>query len=162
MSAKSDADFMREAIDLSMKSARVGEAPFGAVIVKDGRIVARGADRVVRKIDPTAHAEMIAIRQAASRLKTHDLSGCKIYTSSIPCQMCIEAIKIANIDEVFYACTAEDIINSSILKKYQHSALVKDKMEIGIPSTNIMRQEAVESIKIWEKVTESDNLNKYE
>ena len=120
MSTKSDTEFMREAIAISLKCIKIGEAPFGAVIVKDNKIVARGADRVARKIDPTAHAEIIAIRQAASRLKTYDLSGCKIYTSTIPCKMCMEAIKAANIDEVYYACTEEDISTNAVMKRYQH------------------------------------------
>ena len=147
---------MRESIALSLKSIKIGEAPFGAVVVKDNKIVARGADRVARKIDPTAHAEIIAIRQAASRLKTYDLSGCKIYTSTIPCKMCMEAIKIANIDEVYYACTEEDISTQAVLSRYQHTATVKMKMVSDIKLTNMLRQEGGEFANVLERLEEQE------
>ena len=152
MSTKSDTEFMREAIAISLKCIKIGEAPFGAVIVKDNKIVARGADRVARKIDPTAHAEIIAIRQAASRLKTYVLSGCKIYTSTIPCKMCMEAIKAANIDEVYYACTEEDISTTAVMSRYQHTATIKMKMVSDIKTTNILRQEGVECVNVLERL----------
>lgn len=151
MNAKDVEWFMRTAIELSLKSAKTGEAPFGAVIVKDQKIISRGADRVARKIDPTAHAEMIAIRQAASRLKTHDLSGCEIYVSSEPCPMCLAAIKQANIDKIYYACKAKDIEDAGILASHAHSALVKKKAETEIVMHNILREEALKSLEIWRK-----------
>lgn len=157
MSIKSNIEFMREAIALSLKSAKIGEAPFGAVIVKDNKIIARGADRVVRKIDPTAHAEMIAIRQAASRLKKHDLSGCEIYISCEPCQMCLAAIKQANIDKIYYACNTKDLEEAGILSCHVHSALVKKKSEEEIISENILREEALESLEVWKKVKKEEN-----
>ena len=151
MSVKGNIEFMREAIALSRKSARIGEAPFGAVIVKDGKIIARGADRVVRKKDPTAHAEIIAIRQAASRIKNHDLSGCEIYTSSEPCQMCMAAIKYANIDRLYYASIAKDLEEAGVLSNHAHSELVKRKWEVGVEAENILRGEALESLGIYNK-----------
>lgn len=156
LSIKNNAEFMREAIALSLKSAKVGEAPFGAVIVKDGKIIARGADRVARKCDPTAHAEIIAIRQASSRLKKHDLSGCEIYTSSEPCQMCMAAIKYANIDRLYYACVAKDLEEVGILACHAHSDLVKQKWTAEMPSENFLREEALESLDIWKQVKQKD------
>lgn len=82
--------------------------PFGAVIVKDGKIVGRGHNKVLKKHDPTAHGEIVAIRNACKELKTHDLSGCVLYTSSYPCPMCLSAIIWANIKEVHYGNTAKD------------------------------------------------------
>lgn len=157
MSAKSNAEFMREAIALSLKSAKIGEAPFGAVIVKDDKIIARGADRVKRKIDPTAHAEIIAIRQAASRLKKYDLSGCVIYLSSEPCQMCMAAIKQANIDKIYYACNKKDLEETDVLKRYSHSMLVKNKWFESVKMENILREEALESLEVWQKVTNEES-----
>ena len=147
---------MREAIALSRKSARIGEAPFGAVIVKDGKIIARGADRVVRKKDPTAHAEIIAIRQAASRLKTHDLSGCEIYTSSEPCQMCLAAIKYANIDRLYYASVAKDLEEAGVLGNHAHSELIKRKWGVEMESENLLRSEAFESLEIYNKTKQEE------
>ena len=99
-------EWMREAIALSVENIDNGGGPFGAVIVKDGVVVARGANRVTADNDPTAHAEVSAIRQAARNLGTFDLSGCEIYTSCEPCPMCLSAIYWAHIDRIFYANTA--------------------------------------------------------
>ena len=154
MSSKGNIEFMREAIALARKSARIGEAPFGAVIVMDGKIIARGADRVVRKKDPTAHAEIIAIRQAASRLKNHDLSGCEIYTSSEPCQMCLAAIKYANIDRLYYASIAKDLEDAGVLSNHQHSELVKRKWGAEVETENILRGEAFEALEFYKNKKE--------
>ena len=156
MSVKGNIEFMREAIALSRKSARIGEAPFGAEIVKDGKIIARGADRVARKKDPTAHAEIIAIRQAASRLKTHDLSGCEIYTSSEPCQMCLAAIKYANIDRLYYASVAKDLEEAGVLGNHAHSELIKRKWGVEMESENLLRSEAFESLEIYNKTKQEE------
>ena len=99
---------MREAIALSSRNIDNGGGPFGAVIVKDGKILARGANRVTADNDPTAHAEVNAIREAARILGTFDLSGCEIYTSCEPCPMCLSAIYWARIDHIYYANTQYD------------------------------------------------------
>lgn len=100
--------FMREAIKLSLDNIDHDGGPFGAVIVKDGKIIARGANRVTASVDPTAHAEVNAIREAARVLGTFDLSGCEIYTSCEPCPMCLGAIYWAHLDKVYYGNTKAD------------------------------------------------------
>lgn len=100
--------FMREAILLAEESIHTGGGPFGVVIVRDGQVIARGQNRVTVCKDPTAHAEVNAIRQAAARLGTFDLSGCDIYSSCEPCPMCLGAIYWAHLDHLYYACTRDD------------------------------------------------------
>ena len=100
--------YMRQAIDLSIENVRKGGGPFGAVIVRDGRVIATGTNRVVPGCDPTAHAEVTAIRNAARVLGTFDLSGCEIYTSCEPCPMCLGAIYWARLDRMYYANDKKD------------------------------------------------------
>ncbi len=101
-------DFLNEAVRESRLSVTAGSAPFGAVIVKDGKIIARAHNTVVPDNDPTAHAEVNCIRAACQALGTFDLSGCVLYTSCEPCPMCLNATKWANITEVYYAATRDD------------------------------------------------------
>lgn len=102
-------DFMKAAAQEARSNLKTGEGgPFGAVIVKDGKIIARAHNQVLLHQDPTAHAEIQAIRAAAKALGTHDLSGCELYTSCYPCPMCLSAIIWANIRTVHYGNTAED------------------------------------------------------
>lgn len=105
----SSEQFMAMAADESQKNLLTNEGgPFGAVVVKENKIVGRGHNQVLLKHDPTCHAEMQAIRDACEKLKTHDLSGCTIYTSCYPCPMCLSAIIWANIKTVYYGNTAID------------------------------------------------------
>ncbi len=101
-------EFMQRAIDLSERSIEEGGGPFGAVIVRDGEIIAEGMNRVTLDNDPTAHAEVQAIRKACDRLKTFDLGGCEIYASCEPCPMCLGAIYWSRMRRVYYANTRED------------------------------------------------------
>ena len=101
-------DFMRKAIELSIENVKNGGGPFGAVIVKDGEIVATGVNRVTANHDPTAHAEVSAIRAACQKLGTFDLSGCEIYTSCEPCPMCLGAIYWAHLDKIYYGNNKTD------------------------------------------------------
>ena len=104
-----DLNFLKEAIDLAYKGVSSSEGgPFGSVVVKDGVIVGRGNNKVLSLNDPTAHAEIVAIRDACIHLKTYQLTGCTIYTSCEPCPMCLGAIYWARPDKVIYACTRED------------------------------------------------------
>ena len=98
-------DFMRQAIALAVENVKNSGGPFGAVIVKDGRVVATGVNRVTANNDPTAHAEISAIRSACTKLGTFDLSGCVLYTSCEPCPMCLSAIIWSNIKTVYYSST---------------------------------------------------------
>lgn len=102
-------DFMRKAIELSREQMNVhGDAPFAAIIVRDGEIVGEGCNRTLNNNDPTAHGEVEAIRDACRRLGTWDLSGCTLYTSCEPCQMCVAAMYWARIDKLYYANTLGD------------------------------------------------------
>jgi guanine deaminase len=104
-----DETFLRRAIALSLENATSARGgPFGAVVVKDGRIIGEGANRVTDSRDPTAHAEVVAIRAACQALGTHDLKGAVIYTSCEPCPMCLAAVLWARIDRMVYACSRAD------------------------------------------------------
>ena len=103
-----DAKFMMMAIKLSEDNIDSGGGPFGAVIVRDGEVIATGTNRVVPNADPTAHAEVMAIRDACKNINSYDLSGCELYTSCYPCPMCLSAIIWANIKKVYYGNTKED------------------------------------------------------
>ena len=100
--------FLQKAIDESLKSVETGSSPFGAVIVKNGQVIAVAHNMVVPNNDPTAHAEVMCIRLACQKLNTFDLSGCILYTSCEPCPMCLNAIKWSNITEIYYAATRDD------------------------------------------------------
>ena len=103
--------FMAKAIELSINSAKTVGGPFGSVIVKDDKIIAEGSNKVTSSNDPTAHGEVVAIREACKKLKTFDLSGCEIYTSCEPCPMCLSAIYWSRLDKIYYANTREDAKN---------------------------------------------------
>lgn len=102
-------EFMEKAIELSEENFDKNYGgPFGACVVKDGKIIGKGMNKVIKNMDPTAHAEIVAIRNACKNLGTHDLTGCEIYTSCYPCPMCLSAIIWANIKKVYYGNTKED------------------------------------------------------
>ncbi len=141
--------FMSEAIRLASESAANGGGPFGAVIVRDGRIVASGSNSVTRAADPTAHAEVNAIRLACRMLGTHDLSGCTLYTSCEPCPMCLGAIYWAHVDRIFYGNTREDAADVGFYDHIIYEELNVPAEERSIPFTPLMRDEALESFRIW-------------
>ena len=118
-------DIMRKAIALSIENVKNGGGPFGAVIVKDGKIIAHGVNRVTANNDPTAHAEISAIRAACEKLHTFDLSGCEIYTSCEPCPMCLGAIYWAHLDKIYYGNNKHDAADIFTMK--WHSNLKNDK-----------------------------------
>jgi guanine deaminase len=103
-----DRSLLRRALELAAKSIKEGGGPFGALITKDGKIISEGSNRVVLSHDPTAHAEIIAIRRASATIRSHDLSGCVIYTSCEPCPMCLGAIYWSGIQKVVYASDRKD------------------------------------------------------
>ena len=143
--------WMREAIALSSRNVDNGGGPFGAVIVKDGKIVARGANRVTADNDPTAHAEVNAIRKAAAELGTFDLSGCEIYTSCEPCPMCLGAIYWAHIDKIYYGANQHDAakvdFDDSFI--YRELELAPDKR--NKPVENILHDEALAPFRAWQE-----------
>ncbi len=102
-------DYMRIAIEQARKGfSHAHGGPFGCVIVKDNKIIAKGHNHVLKNNDPTAHGEMVTIRKASKKLKTYDLKGCELYTTGFPCPMCLGAILWANISKVYYGCTTDD------------------------------------------------------
>ena len=142
---------MRIAIRLSEQNvSKALGGPFGAVIVKDGKIIARSANKVTQQNDPTAHAEVATIRLACRKLKTFDLSGCIIYTSCEPCPMCLSAIYWAQIDSVYFANTKQDAARIGFNDQfiYDEIALSKDKRKISMHQ--IMKVEAKSAFDLWE------------
>ena len=142
-------EWMREAIALSVENIDNGGGPFGAVIVKDGVVVARGANRVTADNDPTAHAEVSAIRQAARNLGTFDLSGCEIYTSCEPCPMCLSAIYWAHIDRIFYANTQYDAKEIDFDDSFIYTQLSLDPAKRFIPAVRVLGDEAIAAFRKW-------------
>jgi tRNA(Arg) A34 adenosine deaminase TadA len=125
-------EFMRRAVGIARKSLERGGGPFGAVIVRNGEVVGEGTNGVTLRCDPTAHAEVEAIRHAAERLGDFDLSGCEIYTSCEPCPMCLGAIYWARLDRVYYAADREDAARAGFDDSliYKEIALKPEKRRI--------------------------------
>ncbi|MGV4414474.1 nucleoside deaminase [Chryseobacterium sp. T1] len=143
-------NFMKRAIACSCENIDLGGGPFGAVIVKNGKIIAEGSNKVTINNDPTAHAEVVAIRNAAQHLNDFNLSGCEIYTSCEPCPMCLSAIYWARIDKIYYANTREDAkdINFDDSLIYDEVALPIEKRKI--PMIPLLREEGILAFEKWE------------
>jgi len=142
-------DLMRKAINLSIENIQQGGGPFGAVIVKDNRIIATGVNRVTDSCDPTAHAEVNAIRNAARTLNTFDLSGCEIYTSCEPCPMCLGAIYWARLDKVYYGNNKTDAKNIGFDDSFIYDELELKPEDRKLPSEVVLPKEAIEAFKLW-------------
>ena len=149
-----DRKFMREAIRLANESVRNGGGPFGAVIVKDGSIVAGSSNRVTLDNDPTAHAEVNTIREACRKLGTFDLSGCIIYTSCEPCPMCLSAIYWAHIDRIYYGNTRKDANDINFADDFIYEELNKPLSERTIPILPLLRDEALQTFRLWTEKTD--------
>ena len=147
-------DFMREAIALAVESVAAGGGPFGAVVVKDGRIVSRGSNRVTLANDPTAHAEVNAIRQAAATLGTFDLSGCELYTSCEPCPMCLGAIYWAHIDKVYYGCTKADAKEAGFDDSFIYDEMALPHEARRLASERILGDDAMAAFRAWGEKTD--------
>ena len=122
--SEKELQFMRRAIELSSIGVRSGGRPFGAVIVKDGEMVGEGHNTVVLSHDPTAHGEVVAIRNACTKLKTWNLSGCELYTSCEPCAMCTSVIWLARIDKVYYANKLADTVKYFDMRPSPHGIIM--------------------------------------
>ena len=142
---------MKRAIALSVNNVRNGGGPFGAVITRHGEVVATGVSRVTANNDPTAHAEVTAIRNAARELGTFDLSDCEIYTSCEPCPMCLSAIYWAGIRRICYGNTKADAEHIHFGDKFIYDEIAKPCAERSIPMESIMRDEALEAFRKWEE-----------
>lgn len=143
--------FMRMAIELAENNVVQGQGgPFGAVIVKDGMVVARSANKVVPTNDPTAHAEVSAIRLACKELGTFSLEGCVIYTSCEPCPMCLGAIYWARIDHIYYANTKADAAAIGFDDKFIYDELDLPMDKRKLPVMQLLRDEALQAFRLWE------------
>jgi tRNA(Arg) A34 adenosine deaminase TadA len=144
--------FMREAIRRAVENVRSGQGgPFGAVVVKDGSVVAAGINLVTALNDPTAHAEVNAIREACSILGTFQLNGCELYTSCEPCPMCLGAIYWARPDRVYFAANAKDAAEAGFDDSFIYEELKIPHLQRKIPFEPMMREAGIEPFTEWLK-----------
>ena len=141
--------FMAEAVKLSRQSVASGGGPFGAVIVKNGEIIATGTNRVTVFNDPTAHGEIVAIRQACERLKSFQLDDCVLYTSTEPCPMCLGAIYWARPKQVYFGSTKEDAARAGFDDAFIYRELDTLYANRKIPFHQMMRESALEVLQEW-------------
>ena len=147
-------EFMKRAIELSVENVDNGGGPFGSVIVKDGRIIAEGSNKVTPSNDPTAHGEIVAIRQACKKLNKFSLDGCELYSTCEPCPMCLSAIYWARISKIYYANTREDARKIDFDDSLIYSEIQKNINERKIPMIQMMRNEALSAFELWDKKTD--------
>jgi guanine deaminase len=144
--------FMREAIKLSIDNVKSGKGgPFGAVIVKDGKIIAHGTNEVTSSNDPTAHAEVVAIRNACKMLGTFQLDNCDIYTSCEPCPMCLGAIYWSRPARLFFANTKKDAADIHFDDQFIYQELEIPYQDRKLITKQLLRDEALEAFKLWSK-----------
>ena len=143
--------FMLKAIELSIKSAETIGGPFGCVIVKDNNIISEGSNKVTSTNDPTAHGEIVAIREACLKLNTFNLSGCELYSTCEPCPMCLSAIYWSHIDKIFYANTRDDAKNIDFDDSFIYSEINKKIRNRKIQMIQMLRDEALKAFKIWDE-----------
>ncbi len=142
--------FMQLAIDKAREGMNSGAGgPFGCVIVKDGQVIASGFNTVTSSNDPTAHAEVVAIRKACEILQTHQLTGCEVYTSCEPCPMCLGAIYWARPDAVYYGCTREDAAMAGFDDHFIYSEIMMPLKERRIAMTGLKRTDALPLFEEW-------------
>ena len=145
---------MRKAIELSINSVRNGGGPFGAVIAREGEIIAEGSNGVTIYNDPTAHAEVTAIRKACEKLGTFELKGCEIYTSCEPCPMCLGAIYWAHLDKIYYANDRKDAADIGFDDDFIYQEIEVKPQYRKKPSEILMREKGLEAFRIWNKKTD--------
>lgn len=149
-----DKQFMREAIRLADESVKRGGGPFGAVIVRNGEIIAGSSNSVTIDNDPTAHAEVNTIREACRKLGTFDLSDCVIYTSCEPCPMCLGAIHWAHLQCIYYGNTKTDAAAIDFDDDFIYQELAKPLDRRSIPMINLLHEEALHSFQLWTEKTD--------
>ena len=147
-------EFMKRAIELSIESVNKGTGPFGCVIVFKNKIIAEGSNKVTSTNDPTAHGEIVAIREACKKLNNFSLSGCELYSSCEPCPLCLSGIYWARINKIYYANTREDARKIDFDDSLIYSELKKNIDERKIPMTQMMRAEALKAFELWDKKTD--------
>lgn len=144
-----DTGFMRHAIALSLESVETGGGPFAAVIVRDGNIIGEGINRVVPSADPTAHAEVVAIRMACEAVGSHALDGATIYTTCEPCPMCLGAIWWARIGEIVYANSRADAASIDFDDDEIYREVARPLDRRRLPVRRIMQDEAIRAFQVW-------------
>lgn len=151
-------EFMQEALAQAQQSLRSDKGgPFGAVIVKAREIIAKGGNEVTSTNDPTAHAEIVAIRQACAILQTFQLQGCELYTSCEPCPMCLGAIYWSKLDRIYYASSKEDAAQAGFSDQFIYSELNLPMNQRQLPMLQLMRAEALKVFQEWEN--KSDRID---
>lgn len=149
---ESQKDFMLQAIELAKEGMLAGNGgPFGCVIVKDGKIIGRGSNMVLTTKDPTAHAEVVAIREACKNLDNFQLDGCEVYTSCEPCPMCLGAIFWARPAKVYYACTKEDAADAGFDDHFIYQEIEITPEERQIPMNSFWREESLKAFALWKE-----------
>ena len=150
---KDEKKFMRKAIRISVNNVEKQKGgPFGAIVVKDGKIIARGSNQVTATNDPTAHAEVVAIRKACKALKTFQLTGCEIYTSCEPCPMCLGAIYWARPDKLYYANSKEDAAAINFDDQFIYDEINLPKAERRIPFIALRVPNQDIAFKTWQQM----------
>ena len=144
-------ELMMRAIELSKESVRNGGGPFGAVIARNGEIIAEGSNNVTIECDPTAHAEVSTIRKACRKLGSFDLSGCEIFTSCEPCPMCLGAIYWAHLDKIYYGNNRKDAAAIGFDDDFIYQELDLKPAERQKPSEILLREEALEAFRMWQE-----------
>lgn len=153
-----DRRFMQMAIDLSIANVANGGGPFGAVIVHNGEVIATGTNRVTANNDPTAHAEVSAIREACAKVGNFKLEGCVCYTSCEPCPMCLSALYWAGVERIVYGNTKDDAKAINFDDSFIYDEIGKPYAKRAIPCQNFMRKEALEGFRAW---TEKEDKVEY-
>jgi tRNA(Arg) A34 adenosine deaminase TadA len=149
---ENDKTFLRRAIEIASEGILSGSGPFGAVIVKDGEIISEASNRVVLSNDPTAHAEILAIRQAASVLQNHDLKGCTLYTSCEPCPMCLGAIYWSGVQKVVYSSDRTDAEAAGFSDKLIYNEIMLDPSERIISFVRLKETGSREVFRKWDEL----------
>ena len=147
-------ELMRRAFALSENSVKCGGGPFGAVIAKDGEIIAEATNTVTIDNDPTAHAEVNCIRKAARQLNTYNLEGCEIYTSCEPCPMCLGSIYWAHLDRIYYGNNREDAAKIGFDDDFIYKEIAVHPHERKRPMKPMLPEEAIRAFELWEEKTD--------
>jgi guanine deaminase len=148
--AQQQEQWMRDAVELARTGMQQkGGGPFGALVVCEGRVISRGNNRVTELLDPTAHAEIVAIREACRALDRFDLRGCALYTSCEPCPMCLAAIYWARIDKVFYASTRHDAAQAGFDDQFIYEQRPLEIAARSLPMNQLLREHALELFREW-------------
>ena len=146
--------FMTRAIELSIENVNLGGGPFGSIIVQNDKVIAEGSNKVTLNNDPTAHGEIVAIRNSCKILNSFSLKGCDLYTSCEPCPMCLSAIYWARIDKIYYANNRKDAQEIDFDDSLIYSEIQKNINERKISMTQMMRDEALKAFELWDKKTD--------